>query len=198
MKPRAKIVTVFGSSRPRPGDAQYSVAQELGGELARKGFIVCSGGYAGTMEAVSRGVKEAGGQTIGITAHFFKAHANQFIDQEIRKKTWQERLFALIEHSDAFVTCPGGTGTLAELAVVWEMLNKNVISGKPLVVLGEFWRPIIDRVREVELGHESRWGEKQNSLIYRAVSPADAAAFVAEYFTKSKTPPRAQAKFRER
>lgn len=198
MKPRAKIVTVFGSSRPRPGDPQYSVAQELGGELARKGFIVCSGGYAGTMEAVSRGAKEAGGRTIGITAHFFKAHTNQFIDQEIRKKTWQERLFALIEQGDAFVTCPGGTGTLVELAVVWEMLNKNIISGKPLVVLGEFWHPIIDRVREVELGHESKWGEKQNSLIYRAASPADAAAFLAEYFTKSKTLPRAQATFRER
>jgi uncharacterized protein (TIGR00725 family) len=134
MKPSAKIVTVFGSSRPRPGEGQYSVAQELGSELARQGFIVCSGGYAGTMEAVSRGAKEAGGRTIGITAQFFKARVNQHIDEEIRKKTWQDRLFALIESGDAFVTCPGGTGTLVELAVVWEMLNKNVIGRKPLVV----------------------------------------------------------------
>ncbi len=187
MKPSAKIVTVFGSSRPRPGEAQYSVAQELGGELARQGFIVCSGGYASTMEAVSRGAKEAGGRTIGITAQFFKARVNQHIDEEIRKKTWQDRLFALIERGDAFVTCPGGTGTLVELAVVWEMLNKNVIGRKPLVVLGEFWHPIIDRVREVELGHESKWGEKQDSLIHRAASPADAASFLVEYFAKSKT-----------
>jgi uncharacterized protein (TIGR00730 family) len=187
MKPGAKIVTVFGSSRPRSGEAQYSVAQELGSELARQGFIVCSGGYAGTMEAVSRGAKEAGGRTIGITAQFFKARVNQCIDEEIRKKTWQDRLFALIERGDAFVTCPGGTGTLVELAVVWEMLNKNVIGRKPLVVLGEFWHPIIDRVREVELGHESKWGEKQDSLIHRAASPADAASFLAEYFAKSKT-----------
>jgi uncharacterized protein (TIGR00730 family) len=187
LKPSAKIVTVFGSSRPCSGEQQYSVAQELGSELARQGFIVCSGGYAGTMEAVSRGAKEAGGRTIGITAQFFKARVNQCIDEEIRKKTWQDRLFALIERGDAFVTCPGGTGTLVELAVVWEMLNKKVIGRKPLVVLGEFWHPIIDRVREVELGHESKWGEKQDSLIHRAASPADAAAFLAEYFAKSKT-----------
>jgi uncharacterized protein (TIGR00730 family) len=187
MKPSAKIVTVFGSSRPRPGEAQYSVAQELGSELARQGFIVCSGGYAGTMEAVSCGAKEAGGRTIGITAHFFKARVNRYIDEEIRMKTWQDRLFALIERGDAFVTCPGGTGTLVELAVVWEMLNKNAIGRKPLVVQGEFWHPIIDRVREVELGHESQWGEKQDSLIHRAASPADAATFLAEYFAKSKT-----------
>lgn len=187
MKPGVKIVTVFGSSRPRPGEAQYSVAQELGSELARKAFIVCSGGYAGTMEAVSRGAKEAGGRTIGITAQFFKTRANQYIDEEIRKKTWQDRLFALIRRGDAFVACPGGTGTLVELAVVWEMLNKNVIDSKPLVVLGEFWHPIIDRVREVELGQESNWGEKRHSLIHRAASPADAASFLAESFVKSKT-----------
>jgi uncharacterized protein (TIGR00730 family) len=187
MKPSAKIVTVFGSSRPRPGEAQYSVAQELGSELARQGFIVCSGGYAGTMEAVSCGAKEAGGRTIGVTAHFFKARVNRYIDDEIRMKTWQDRLFALIERGDAFVTCPGGTGTLVEWAVVWEMLNKNAIGRKPLVVLGEFWHPVIDRVREVELGHKSKWGEKQDSLIHRAASSADAATFLAEYFAKSKT-----------
>jgi uncharacterized protein (TIGR00725 family) len=187
VKLRAKVVTVFGSSRPRPGEAQYLAAQELGGELARQGFIVCNGGYAGTMEAVSRGAKEVGGRTIGITSGFFKARTNQFIDEEIRKKTWQDRLFALIERGDAFVTCPGGTGTLVELAVVWEMLNKNVIGRKPLLVLGEFWHPIIDRVRQVELGHQSKWGEKRNSLIHRAASPTRAATFLAEYFAGPKT-----------
>jgi uncharacterized protein (TIGR00725 family) len=192
MTPRRRIVTVFGSSRPRLGEAQYSVAQELGGELARQKFIVCSGGYAGTMEAVSRGAKEAGGRTIGITADFFKARPNQFIDEEIRKKTWQDRLFALIARGDAFIALPGGTGTLVELAVVWEMLNKHVVSGKPLVVLGEFWHPIIDRIREIELGHESRWGEKRESLIHRAASPADAAQFLAEFFAKSETRRRAK------
>lgn len=190
-RPR-KIVTVFGSSRPRPGEAQYSVAQDLGGELARRKFIVCSGGYAGTMEAVSRGAKEAGGGTIGVTATVFKARANRFIDEEIRKKTWQDRLFALIDRGDAFVACPGGTGTLVELAVIWEMLNKHVVSGKPLVVLGEFWHPVIDRVREIELGHESRWGERQESLIHRAASPADAANYLAECFAKPKSRGRAE------
>ena len=130
--------------------------------------------------------KKQAAAPIGITANFFKARANQFIDEEIRKKTWQGRLFALIARGDAFVACPGGTGTLVELSVVWEMLNKHVVSGKPLVVLGDFWHPIIDRVREIELGHETRWGEKQESLIHRAASPTDAAVFLAEYFRKAK------------
>jgi predicted Rossmann-fold nucleotide-binding protein len=72
MKRQAKIVTVFGSSRPREGDAQYAQARELGAALAEKGIIVCSGGYGGVMEAVSRGAKEAGGRTLAVTAQFFK------------------------------------------------------------------------------------------------------------------------------
>src|SRR5256886_10122639 len=42
-----------------------------------------------------------------------------------------ERLFELIRCADAFVACKGGTGTLVELAVVWEMLNKSVMPQKP-------------------------------------------------------------------
>ncbi len=80
------------------------------------------------------------------------------------------------------MACPGGTGTLVELAVVWEMLNKGAMKRKPLVVLGHFWQPIIERVREVELGHASRWGERDEPLVHEAGSPADAAEYLAAYF----------------
>ena len=57
-----KIVTVFGSSRPKAGDAEYEEARELGKLLAKRGFAVCSGGFGGVMEGVSRGAKEGGGK----------------------------------------------------------------------------------------------------------------------------------------
>jgi uncharacterized protein (TIGR00730 family) len=174
-----KIVTVFGSSRPQAGHAQYAAAQSLGSELASKGFVVCSGGYGGVMEAVSRGAKEAGGQTLAVTAAFFRARANKWVDEEIRMKTWQERLFDLIKRGHGYVACPGGTGTLVELAVVWEMLNKGAMRRKPLVVLGSFWKPVIERVREIELGNDSRWGEAKEAMIHFADSPAEAATFLA-------------------
>ena len=74
-----------------------------------------------------------------------------------------------------FVACKGGTGTLVELAVVWEMLNKSVMPKKPFAVLGSFWAPILDRVREVELGHPSPWGETNRRLVHVADSPGEAA-----------------------
>jgi uncharacterized protein (TIGR00725 family) len=173
------IVTVFGSSRPRENDAEYGEARLLGRLLAEKGFAVCSGGYGGTMEAVSRGAKDAGGKTYGVTADAFAAaKANAWVDVEVRVATWQERLFELIRLADAFVVCKGGTGTLAELAVVWEMMNKSVMAAKPLVALGEFWQPIIECVREVEAGPENPWAEGKAPMVRSVASPIEAADFL--------------------
>lgn len=180
-----KIVTVFGSSRPQGGEAEYEEARELGKRLAERGFAVCTGGYGGVMEGVSRGAKEAGGKTYGVTAEFFRRQANEWVDVEVRKKTWEERLFGLIEMGDGFVACKGGTGTLVELAVVWEMLNKSVMEAKPFVVFGDFWQPILERVREVELGPAAAtgsqvWGEANGRLVHSAKRIDEAVEFLAE------------------
>jgi hypothetical protein len=59
------------------------------------------------------------------------------------------------------------------------MMNKRVMEGKPFVALGKFWQPIIDRVREVEMGpHASempRWGEAGVRLIQSVQSAEEAA-----------------------
>ena len=179
---QSRVITVFGSSRPREHDAGYVEARALGASLAARGFIACTGGYGGVMEAVSRGAKETGGQTLAVTAEFFSSKANRWVDEEIRVKTWQERLFELIRRGHGFIACTGGTGTLVELAVVWEMLNKSVMKKKPLVVLGEFWLPVIERVREVETAHHSAWGEAGGRLIESASSPTAAAEILAKHF----------------
>jgi len=180
-----KIVTVFGSSRPEEGDADYEEARELGKSLAKLGLAVCTGGYGGTMEGASRGAKEAGGKTYGVTTEFFGRNANAWVEVEVRKQTWDERLFTLIEMGDAFVACKGGTGTLAELAVVWEMLNKGVMAAKPMVVLGGFWRPILERVREVEQGPKNKsgsrvWAEAGANLVHVVETVEEAAKFLGE------------------
>jgi uncharacterized protein (TIGR00730 family) len=181
MKRHARVVTVFGSSRPKPNDELYAQAQALGVALAENGFLVCTGGYGGVMEAVSRGAKQAGGHTIGITARFFRSRANEWIDEEIRVASWQDRLFKLIEQGHGYVTCPGGTGTLVELAIVWEMLNKGVMKKKPIAVFGDFWQPVIERVREAERAHLSGWAEQKEPLIHLASSPRDAAEHLSRH-----------------
>ena len=174
-----KIITVFGSSRPEDGHADYAEAFALGRALAAAGFAVCTGGYGGVMEGVSRGASESGGRVLAMTSEFFRPRANRWVAEETRTATWQERLFELVRLGDGYVACKGGTGTLVELAVVWEMLNKKAMEHRPFVVLGDFWQPILDRVREVERGHASRWGESSDPLVHQATTPAEAAQFLA-------------------
>jgi uncharacterized protein (TIGR00725 family) len=176
--PNEKIVTVFGSSRPLEGEPDYEHSRALGRSLAEHGFAVCTGGYGGVMAGVSRGAKEGGGKTYGVTADFFSAKANAWVDVEVRVATWQDRLFELIRLADAFVACKGGTGTLAELAVVWEMFNKSVLPAKPFASLGDFWLPVIERVREVELAHLAPWGEASGRLLHSARSPEEVAQYL--------------------
>ncbi|HEX3371348.1 MAG TPA: LOG family protein [Candidatus Acidoferrales bacterium] len=179
MTENARIITVFGSSHPQDGHEDYAEARELGRALAAAGFAVCSGGYGGVMEAVSRGASEAGGHVIGVTSSFFKSRPNPWVKEEINMPTWHERLFELVRLGDGLVACKGGTGTLVELAVVWEMLNKRAMEQRPFVVLGGFWLPIIDRVSEVERGRASRFGEPREPLVHQAPTPAKAATFLA-------------------
>ena len=166
------VITVFGSSRPAPGTPEYEIARELGAALARAEFTVCTGGYGGVMEGVSRGAREAGGHTIGVTAEVFRSAANAWVVEEVRVKTWQERLFELIRRGAGYVVLPGGTGTFAELAVVWEMLNKSFLQRKPLIVLGDFWWPVLDLVEKKE---------NPNYLVLRAATPSEAVGLLTRH-----------------
>ena len=86
---RAKVVSVFGSSQAERGSLAYEEAKQVGALLAQEGLTVCSGGYGGVMEAVSRGAKEAGGSVIGVTTSWFNnLSANLWVDEEIRTATF--------------------------------------------------------------------------------------------------------------
>jgi len=131
------------------------------------------------MQAVSRGAKESGGRTIGVTAKSFRSRVNQWIDDEIRVANWQDRLFELVKQGDAYVACKGGTGTLVELAVVWEMVKKGTMKTKPIVVFGEFWNPVIECVGEVD-------GRDDDGLIHVSSSPFDVAEHISRQLGVAK------------
>jgi hypothetical protein len=46
-------------------------------------------------------------------------------------------------------------------------------------VLGNFWQPIIERVREVELAHKAPWGEAGGRLIHQASTAAEVASYLS-------------------
>ena len=144
------IISVFGSARATEASDEYQQARNLGDALARAGFAVASGGYGGAMEAVSRGAQQAGGRVIGVVASAISRKANQWVQETIIVPAWNDRLMKLIQMGEGYVALPGGTGTLVELAVAWEMIHKGLLQPKPLVALGEFWRPIIKHIEAAD------------------------------------------------
>jgi hypothetical protein len=145
---REKIISIFGTAKARPGDLVYQLAQETGKLLAKTGFVIANGGYGGTMQAAAKAAIEAGGKTIGVTCSAFGgASANEYISREIVTSSLDERLETLIKLGEGYVVLPGGTGTLLELAKVWELRNKGFLNqSKPIILVGEFWKPLVDLV----------------------------------------------------
>jgi len=143
-----KVVTIFGTGRARPGEAAFKLAHETGMLLAQAGFSIANGGYGGTMLAAAKGAAEAGGEVIGVTCSAFgSSKANEYVTREIVTHSLDERLEMLVELGRAYVVLPGGTGTLLELAKVWELKNKGFLkTDRPIILVGGFWKSLVDLV----------------------------------------------------
>ena len=143
-----KRVTVFGGSRCGPDAAEYQEALKLGRLLVEAGFDVCSGGYAGVMEAISRGAHEAGGHVIGVTMEQFKSAPNPYLKKIEPSVDFYARLQILIRQSAGYIALRGGMGTVTEISLVWNKLVMNVLPPRPLILLGDCWPRAIEALRE--------------------------------------------------
>jgi uncharacterized protein (TIGR00730 family) len=142
------IITSFGSAFTKHDEPLYSEIIMLGNEIGKSGWDVCSGGYSGTMEAISRGVKESGGKTIGVSVKGWTSLQNKWIDEEICAENLMERILKLINISDAYIIFKGGTGTLVEISVTLELMNKKAMKEKPVIFYTDFWKNVIEILKE--------------------------------------------------
>lgn len=169
-----KIITIFGTANTKFGEPAYTLAYETGRLLSQAGFTIANGGYGGTMLATSKGAAEAGGETIGVTCSAFAGTANEYISREIVTNSLDERLDTLIKLGQAYVVLPGGTGTLLELAKVWELKNKGFIEAdKPIILVGRFWKPLVDLIA-VDDPDSSRY-------IHQADEPRQVVELIIDY-----------------
>ncbi len=141
-------VAVFGSARLRPGEDEYEAARRLGALIAREGWAVRTGGYNGAMAAVSEGAAGEGGHVIGVTvagwAH--RLAPNRWVGEERAAESLLMRIEELLD-ADAWVAVAGGIGTLAELALAWNLLQIGDIAPRPLVLVGGRWEAMLPAIR---------------------------------------------------
>ena len=176
------LVAVFGSSSPAPDSEAYDDARRLGQQLAEAGFVVATGGYGGTMAAVSQGAAGAGGHVIGVTSGHMERYrpmpANEWVAEEIRFESQRDRLVHLVMNNDAMIALPGGIGTLSEVALAWSLLQTGEMSARPLVLLGPTWRETIRVYAQAEYIRP-----RDMDLIYLATSAETAVAYVKQSLT---------------
>ena len=115
-------ICVFCASSTRIDPAHHDLAAELGTELGRRGHsLVSGGGSVSSMGAVAAATRAAGGQTLGVIpqALLDMEVADTGADELLVTTTMRERKGLMDAHSDAFITLPGGIGTLEELFEIW-------------------------------------------------------------------------------
>lgn len=170
-------VAVFGSSEPREGDPLYEEARRVGNLLARSGILVVNGGYGGVMEAASRGAREAGGRSVGVTtAAFNRPHGNPYLDEVHEEPDLYSRTRRLIELSRAYIILRGKSGTLAELAFLWALNRGGLLPPTRIVLLGDCWEGILKSLAERQMVEA-----EQLQITRIARTPAEAVEVVASF-----------------
>ncbi|MGE7369974.1 TIGR00730 family Rossman fold protein [Neorhizobium sp. NPDC001467] len=146
-------ICVYCGSQPGRDPAYVAAGRALGKSIAAHGLrLVYGGGTKGIMGAVAAGVLSSGGQVTGIIPGFLvdmeaTRHSLGQLDDLIITRDMHERKHKMFERADAFVTLPGGIGTLEEIVEImtWAQLGRHE---KPMVFadIGGFWKPMLDLV----------------------------------------------------
>ena len=119
------IVGVMGGGSASAADIQS--AYQLGALIAKQGWILLNGGRnTGIMEASAKGAKDHGGITVGILPDDTTHRASRYIQIPIVTGMGDARNYINVLTSSVVVACPGGTGTISEIALALKN-NKQVV-----------------------------------------------------------------------
>ena len=147
-------IAVFCSSSSRIDDKYVDLAYQLGKGIAGQSFeLISGGGHISMMGAVSRGAREFGGKTVGVIPQAlvdieFADHDN---DELHIVETMGQRKQMITDISDAFITLPGGAGTLEEFFEIW-VGHYLKFHTKPVVILDPFglYEPLHQLITHLE------------------------------------------------
>ena len=150
----SRVVAVFGASGSQPGDGRYEEGVECGRLLAAAGFGVITGGYGGTMEAVSLGAAATDGHVIGVTAPTVfpnRPGGNDHLTEEVEARSLVDRIGTLLDTSDASIALWGSLGTATELLAAWNLAYVAPLAeaqAKPIAAVGTPWTRLVPHLVE--------------------------------------------------
>src|SRR5437773_6326296 len=146
-------VSIFGSARTALSNQYYAAAVKTAELIGRAGFAIITGGGPGIMEAANKGAKNAGAVSIGCNIELpFEQQINKFVDRSMTFRYFFVRKTMFIKYSEAFITFPGGFGTMDELLGALTLIQTKKITNFPVILFGrDYWSGLIEWMRNVVL-----------------------------------------------
>ena len=153
-------VCVYCGSSPGTDPAYVEAAEAFGRILAEaKVGLVYGGGEIGLMGTLANAVLDHGGEVTGIIPDFLltRERALRRAHELVVTRDMHERKRKMFDMADAFVTLPGGVGTLEEVVeqITWMQLGRH---RKPILLanINGFWDPLcalFDHMKALEFIH---------------------------------------------
>lgn len=175
-------VSIFGSSRTKPGDPYYEKAEKLARLLAESGFGVITGGGPGIMEAGNKGAAAAGGQSVGMNIRLpYEQKPNIYANINIDYKYFFIRKVMFVKYAVAYIIMPGGFGTMDELFEALTLIQTKRIKGFPVILMGsEYWKGLVDWLRETVL-RDNKISACDIDLFQVIDDPEEAVRYIKKY-----------------
>ncbi len=146
-------VSIFGSTRIKPGDEVYQKAEQIGKLLAENGFAVITGGGPGAMEAANKGAISAGGKSIGLNIELpLEQKPNPYTNITLNFRYFFVRKVMFVKYAVAYIILPGGFGTMDELLESITLIQTKKIKPFPVILMGSnYWKGFFEWIKEVVL-----------------------------------------------
>ena len=177
------FISVFGSSRLKPGHKYYELCYETTKKIANNGFSIITGSGPGLMEGANKAAQEAKKISAGLIPDLpYEPEPNGFLDSKFspRFRYFFVRKVMFVRYAQGFVFLPGGFGTLDELFEVLTLVQTQRTLPVPVYLMGtEYWKGLIDWIRHTMIKQHCL-REKELQLLTLTDSPDEVATGLLE------------------
>lgn len=186
-------VSIFGSAHTSPDHPDYKTAEDIAQRLSDAGFSIVSGGGPGIMEAANKGGYQGKSPSIGLNIQLPREQTpNTYQDIELYFHHFFPRKVMFVKYASAYVICPGGFGTLDEMAEMLTLVQTGKARRIPIILVNKsFWQPLLDWFQNT-LVKQGMIKQKDMKLFKVLDEPAEVVAAIFDHYEHRDIEPSAE------
>jgi len=187
LAPIGPAVSFFGSSRAKPRERYYKLAEQTAAEIAKAGFAVITGGGGGIMEAANKGATKAGRQSIGLNIELpMEQIPNDYQNLSLHFRYFFVRKVMFLKYAHGFIVFPGGYGTMDEFFESLVLIQTLKQASFPVILMGsDYWEGLTEWMKQKML-EEHKFIAPDDMNVFTVVDDPRAAAEIIVDFREAQ------------